>query len=54
MALLKIEAADARELATNMETSAGISGHVTVMETHGSARHTTCLDHSLVGGALVG
>ena len=54
MASFKLEAADARGLETDMETSAGISRDVTVLEAHRPVHHATCLDHSLVGGALVG
>ena len=54
MASLKLEAADARGLETNMETSAGIGRDVTVVEAHRPACHATGLDYSLVGGALVG
>lgn len=54
MAPFKLEAAGARALETDMETSAGSIWAVAVMAAHGPALLTNCLDHHLVGGALVG
>lgn len=54
MAPFKLEAAGARALETDMETSAGRIWDVAVMEAHGPALLTNCLDHYLVGGSLVG
>lgn len=54
MAPFELEAASARALETDMETSAGSIRAVTVMEAHGPALLTNCLDHHMVGGALVG
>ena len=37
-----------------METIAGHTRDTTIVETQEFARHTTCFDHNMVGGAVVG
>ncbi len=58
MAIFKLEAADALGLETNMEINigpiAGKSRNATVMEAQRSTLDATCIDHTLVGGTLVG
>ena len=58
MAFFKLEAANAIGLETDMEINIGASAgkrrNSKVMEAQRSARHATCLDHTLVGVTLVG